>query len=246
MRLKKALRGFGVGGFRLLLHLLARGRVVSGPFAGLRYVRGSQGSVYNAKILGTYESELHPIVAGFAALRPVQCVDVGAGEGYYAAGLARLLGVPVIAYELDETAHPLLVRMVRGNGVESRVEIRGGCTPELLTRDLSGQAGASLVVCDVEAFERVLLDPLAVPGLRTTPVLVEIHDCIEAGTGELIRSRFEATHRVDRIEARQPDGSGFPENQWWLRMVPTRLRARLMTEGRPPGMYWYWMTPRRP
>ena len=39
---------------------IPRVHVATGPFRGMQYLRTTHGSVLSAKILGTYEKELHP------------------------------------------------------------------------------------------------------------------------------------------------------------------------------------------
>jgi len=65
--------------------------VASGPFRGMRYVARAYHSAYHAKLLGTYEMELHGIVEELCRETPGIIVDVGAAEGYYAVGLAMRL-----------------------------------------------------------------------------------------------------------------------------------------------------------
>ena len=63
----------------------------SGPFAGMRYVDTATEGALVPRLLGTYESELHPYLKRFAAEGCEDVIDVGCAEGYYAVGLARLM-----------------------------------------------------------------------------------------------------------------------------------------------------------
>ena len=75
---------------RRRLERATRGRIVlSGPFAGMKYVNQSVGSMWFPKVLGTYELELASIIRGFCLARPPSVVDIGAAEGYYAVGVAQ-------------------------------------------------------------------------------------------------------------------------------------------------------------
>ena len=73
-------------------------RILGGPFAGMEYVTQAAEGVLVARLLGAYESELHPHLAAFVA-QGLDCViDVGCAEGYYAVGLARMVpGLTVYA-----------------------------------------------------------------------------------------------------------------------------------------------------
>ena len=58
--------------------------VMHGPFAGMTYVAEATEGALIARLLGVYESELHPHIEAFAA-EGLDCViDVGCAEGYYA------------------------------------------------------------------------------------------------------------------------------------------------------------------
>lgn len=229
--------------FRVGLRGLCRGQVVAGPFRGLRYLHQSHGSVYNAKILGTYEAELSDLLARLPQAGFRRCLDIGAAEGFYAVGLARLLGCPVTAFELDPAAHPLITALAEANDLGRLLTVRGGCDLPALQRELAGEDHPTLVVCDIEGYEKILLDPEQVPALRQAHLLVEVHDCFVPGTGETLRQRFEPSHQIERRECQPRTTHDFPAVRW-AAAVPARWRMRLMTEGRGPGMYWYWMVPR--
>lgn len=159
-----------------------------------------QSSAYCPKLLGTYELELHPVVE---ALRPQasyqHIVNIGAGEGYYAVGLARQLPQSrLTAYEADPESRAILNRMAQLNEVASRITIREFCTPSLLQEALQGLEH-TLVVCDVEGGEQELLDPASIPELSQADILVELHDFLIAGISDVIRQRFATTHRITEI-----------------------------------------------
>lgn len=219
-------------------------RVVHGPFKGLQYVTASVGSVFQAKLFGTYEMELHPVLGGLAALKLDRVVDVGAAEGYYAIGLARLLRRPVVAYEMDPVGRDLLARMAELNGVSSLLSIRGECVAGDLEAVLSEKAGdRNLVVCDVEGAELLLMDPVATPALRKSWLLVEAHDLYVAGITQTLRGRFKDTHRIVEISTRPRVIGDFPKSAGLANWLPAFVKLRYMDERRPEPMIWLWMTP---
>ena len=219
------------------------GRVLAGPFAGMRYAHHSHGSVYIPKLLGIYEKELSETVEAICALAPDRIIDAGAAEGYYAVGLAlRNPSTHVIAYEMEAAGRTFLAEMVSLNGVESRVEIRGKAEPTDLQAAL-GEAVRPLVVCDVEGYELVLLDPEAVPALRGAHILVELHDFVHRGLSEIIEQRFASTHRVTRVWQEERASSEFPYATTYTRLLPKSYLNRTVTERRPERMSWFWMEP---
>ena len=174
-------------------------RVQSGPFRGMRYLRTATGSVVLPKLLGSYEQELHPVLESLTLSAYERCVDAGAAEGYYAVGLCwRWPGLHMIAFETTRIGRNRLRRLARLNGVLNRIDIRGHCSPEALQNALAA-GGRNLLVMDVEGYEAVLLDPVAVPLLRQTDILVELHPETDPGLEQTLSRRLEASHRLERI-----------------------------------------------
>src|SRR4051812_36356723 len=54
--------------------------VMSGPFRGMRYIRDWVGVA--CKVIGTYERELHPLIAELLTAPYKRVVNVGSAEGY--------------------------------------------------------------------------------------------------------------------------------------------------------------------
>lgn len=86
------------------------GFVASGPFAGMKFTVGNSEGCFLPKLLGCYELELHQHIMALRKQRQYDViVDVGAAEGYYAVGLARLFPeARVLAHDTDEKSKPLL------------------------------------------------------------------------------------------------------------------------------------------
>lgn len=218
--------------------------VQSGPFRGMRHIGQSFLSATAPKLLGIYERELHWCIEEAIALPFQTVLDIGAAEGYYAVGLAmRMPDARVVAFEMDPSARDLLMRMVELNGVESRVVIKELCT----TRDLAATlkaSGMTLVVCDAEGSEAILLDPIRVPELEACHILVELHDYLVGGVSEEIRDRFNVSHSVTQICQEERDRREFPYRTLYTKIIPSSLDL-VVSEFRPTKMAWYWMRPHR-
>jgi hypothetical protein len=179
--------------------LFLPGRVQSGPFSGMRYNRTATGSVVLPKLIGTYERELHPVLAALNMAAYDLCVDVGAGEGYYAVGLCyRHPHLHMIAFESTARGRKRLRALAHKNSVLERISLRGHCTPAALQVAL--QAGRRpLLIMDVEGAEEILLDPEVAPTLVATDFIVEVHPERNERLEQIISRRFEPTHRLERI-----------------------------------------------
>lgn len=220
-------------------------RVMSGPFSGMRYVNQAVGGAYIPKLLGIYERELIPVIEKICSLQPELVVNIGAGEGYYAVGLAmRIPGSTVVAFESEPSGRTAIGDMASMNGVLDRIKIRGECrTPDF--DSVLGSSRNTIIVCDAEGAEAELLDPGKVSGLARTPVLAEMHDFVCPGVTELIKKRFGPTHEVREIWQESRSRDDFPWKTVWTRLLPGSYLDWAVSEWRPVRMNWLWLTPAR-
>jgi hypothetical protein len=218
-------------------------RVIGGSFEGLTYVGEAVGSVYIPKLLGIYERELHPVIEEIVREKFEMIIDVGAAEGYYAVGLARRLPhAKIVAFERMESGRALLSEMATANGVVDRLVVRGECGV-LDLKECLGSAERPLLICDVEGYEAVLLDPSVVSRLENTFVLVELHEFLHEGITQLIKDRFRETHRLQEIAETDRSPSDFPFRTLYTRLLPGRFMRNAVSEWRPERMTWLWMRP---
>ena len=218
-------------------------KVRSGPFQGMKYASKSAGSVLIPKLLGIYERELHPVLEYAISHHFQVIVDIGAAEGYYCVGLARRIPqTRVFAYEMDEAGRRLMKEMASLNHVSGQLEIRGLCTMEEMNSVLDASL-PTLLICDAEGAEAFLLDPLRVPALVSMHILVELHDCVVGGVSDVMHSRFQATHEIERIWQEDRSSSDFPYRSFYTRCFPSYMEIAV-SEGRPCRMSWYWMRPK--
>jgi hypothetical protein len=171
--------------------------VQGGPFRGMRFLEQSAEGCHVPKLLGCYESELHPHIRAAAERAYEVVLNIGAAEGYYAVGLARLMpDARVYAYDTNAAAHSVCQSLAEQNGVADRVVVGGVFSGENFDR-FAGQL--VLVVCDIEGGETALLDPQRYPALQAMDVIVELHDSPGAKPSVLIPERFGATHDVTMV-----------------------------------------------
>jgi hypothetical protein len=221
---------------------LTGGVVVAGPFKGLKYVSTARGSSIGPKLLGTYELELREIVEGIIAQAYPTIVNIGAGEGYYAVGLAkRMPNTRFICFDADPSNQEQIKTLAKLNGVESQLDVRGFCDDAAL-REALGDVGDTLVICDIEGAEVEVLRPEAVPALARVDLLVEMHDIVRKGCSSAVRTRFENSHQIDVIPTRRRKESDFPAG---VEVVTNKERLTCMDEGRgPTPMTFFWMRPK--
>lgn len=237
-RLEKSLRLLAKWRARLLENTYAarEGRIVrSGPFAGMNYnVTATEGASL-ARLLGCYETSLGPIFETIIADAYPLVMDIGCAEGYYAVGLARRMpDTKILAHDTTPKAQDTCKALAKLNGVETRVEVGGTLGHADFDRCADQK---TLVLCDIEGAEASLLDPVAAPGLRHADILVEVHDCFDAGLSDRITARFAATHNVERI-GRSVDMNALPD---WMENLSDLDRAIALWEWRMGPTPWLWM-----
>ena len=213
--------------------------VRDGPFAGLRYVPSAvRHKVLVPRLLGVYERQLHGVLEELIASRPLRVVNVGAADGYYAAGMAMRLPEAVVdAFEIDPWEQDRCRALAEANGVADRVVVHGACEP----RDLQARVGPrTVVLCDCEGCEVDVLDLERVPELARTHLVVELHDILRDGVTPTLARRFAATHDMRVLNLETADPADHPE----LAALTAPERALVLDEGRPPGIRWGVFTPR--
>lgn len=212
--------------------------VRSGPFAGLRYVRRTGDGSLCARLIGSYESELHPHIEAFAAEGLDVVINIGCAEGFYAVGMARLMpGVEVCAYDVSAAAQEDCAETAEANAVSDQVRIGGQFTGE----DFAAFNGRkALVLIDAEGAEDDLLDPAAFPALAEMNVIVETHPGARNGVTERLTERFTPSHDVLRVEQQAKD----PPLPDWLAANGHLDQLLAVWEWRGSPTPWLVMRPR--
>lgn len=172
-------------------------KIWGGPFAGMEYVSAATEGALVPRLLGTYESELHPHLLRLAEDGLDCVVDVGCAEGYYAVGLARLMPqVTVYAYDIDPKARAACAELAAKNGVSDRVIIGGEFKPDGFEA-FAGQR--VLVMLDAEGAEVDVLQPALSPALAGMNLIVETHDVYRPGALATMVQRFAPTHDIVQV-----------------------------------------------
>lgn len=214
------------------------GRIISkGPFSGMKYVCGAVGSMYIPKLLGSYEEELQDLIKEILAKKVYSTIiDVGCAEGYYAIGFAiRYSNAFVYAFDVDEKARNLCSEMASLNNVADRVFIAGECNYSNLTKLLNEK---TLIIADCEGAEFNLLDPVQVPALLLTDLLIELHDFVNPLITPTILNRFHSTHKITMYDAQQRKLEIYPE---LLNLFGKKGSSLLIKERDLIGQQWAFL-----
>ena len=217
--------------------------VQAGPFAGMVFPGFAieRGELVVAQLLGAYERELHPAIKEVIDHGYDQVVDIGASDGYYAVGLARSLPASTVyAYELNPFPTRVCQRLAEANDVADRVIVRGECRLADLQKLPTAR---TFVLSDCEGCERTLMDPDAVPLLRRSSLIVELHEHVEPSIEDTIRRRFSSSHDIEIVHSEPRYIMEYPV----LGEIPNVSyidQAIALSEWRPCPMKWAVMNPK--
>jgi hypothetical protein len=217
--------------------------VQDGPFAGLRYAEAEAcGSALYPKLLGTYESELHPLFCNLDTSNYQLVVDIGCAEGYYLVGLGRLLpSVPLIGIDIDPAALDLVKKMAALNDIKKeRLTLKHRFSVEDLAPLLPAR---SLVICDCEGFEEEIFTSSNMNIWRESDLVIECHDFISHRITETLTDRLRRTHTCQVVST--------ADSAVKVRQVTDALfcsarcehQQLLVNEGRPGKMTWILARP---
>jgi hypothetical protein len=214
--------------------------VQRGPFHGMRYFAGPVWGSITPKWLGSYEAELHGVIAEVHSIPYDTIIDIGSAEGYYAVGLALLQQrARIFAFDTDFISRGQTRRLGRLNGVDQRLHLGARCRHEDINRLASGR---TLVVCDIEGGEADLLNPTLATALLKSDILVEVHEDDETSryVESLLANRFQASHQIIRIAA-EGRLSWMQQQEELEKRLGRTLLLRAMDERRSKGNIWLWM-----
>ncbi len=218
-------------------------QVYDGPFKDLKYIDHSLASVYIPKLLGIYENELHSYIEKACDIDFDSVIDIGAAEGYYAVGMAlRLKKAIVTAFEIEEEGQKAIAELAGLNGLLGSMNILGRCELMDLKTSLR-ESGRTLIICDVEGYEETLLDIEKIPALKDAYILVELHDFVKRDLSQIIRERFQSSHRIEHIWQTERSLNDFPFKTIRTRIIPKAYIENELSEFRPERMSWFWMEP---
>lgn len=216
--------------------------VAEGVCRGLRYPRPfTHGSIFEGKLAGTYESEIHSLLEKKLHSRGYRVlVDIGSAEGYYAVGLAlRAPAMMVYAFDTEPLARRLLAELAAHNGVADRVFPCALFAPH--TFSVFAWEDRSLVICDCEGYEAQLFGEDAVSSLAETDLLIELHQQETVDIREKLEALFRRSHRITYIPVTPPI-------EKFLRLRPTtdagisnEALYRLVDEQRTQSFGWLFL-----
>jgi hypothetical protein len=210
-----------------------------GPFAGLSYPQDRLADVDApvAKLLGSYEQELHGIFAAALARGTETFIDIGCADGYYAVGMALAsTQTTVWAWDISRSSRRLCHEVAQLNGCVGGVRIGNRFSASSL--DQIPTSGA-LLLCDIEGAERELITAELASRLTETHVVIEAHEHAVPGIQAHLRELFAESHACRTIPQAPRDPDFYPEISLWT----AEERESAVNERRGAPATWLDFTP---
>ena len=218
--------------------------VQEGPFSGMTILPESHrgDGDLGAKWLGLYEQELHACLADLIRRPPSAIINLGAGEGYYAIGLALAFpAASVVAFDINEAANEILRHNAAANGLTGRIAQGRSCNAEQLT-EIASRSNDALLICDIDGGEvELLAAPGVVEALHQSDAVIECYDFAVKNATAKICELFYDTHDVFVISQSGRNANSYP----FLERLSDNERWMLISENRPGFMHWVYCRARR-
>jgi hypothetical protein len=228
--------GAAIAAWRAIVH----DTVVGGPFAGMRYPLRWGDASAPAKWLGSYEEELSHSIETLLQRKPDRVVVIGSADGYYTVGCALALrGTRVDGFDPEWLARRNTVRLARENDVSQFVAVHGLATFESLNALLGLAPVPALVISDCEGAEDELIDPVRIPALKGSDLVIELHEWSDASLGDRIVSRFPS-HAAHFLDTQQRDIRKYPS----LSAIDSSHHSLIVREYRLKQRYLVLVAPR--
>jgi SAM-dependent methyltransferase len=211
-----------------VLAIVGTETVMSGPLQGtLLNQKRSWGLDFSARLLGTYEMELHQHLERIVGNHTTRIVDVGCADGYYVVGLGRLApSAQIVGYDIDAAALEVTSALAKLNSMSDRVQLRGLCRP----KDLENQPPETLILMDCEGAEAILVTEAVAKSNPKTSFVIECHENVIPGVTDRLAHLFDG-RQID-IVRQQPRSSGAAP------MLPEALALEAVDELRSPKNVW--------
>ena len=220
-------------------------RVLNGPFQGMYYPNIElQRSSLPARIIGSYENQLHPFIERIIETPYKNLIEIGSAEGYYAVGLAQKMPETTIhCYDTDAVSMEFCRLMAEKNNVEN-LTYNAFCDQETLRAFAA--SGRGFIFSDCEGYELELFSSDMAHWLSCCDLLIELHDVFHPGLSQEIMKRFQETHRIEKINNSQQNFSDLKG----LELLSATDRAFALCEhrggfGKELVMEWVFLTARQ-
>lgn len=215
--------------------------ICNGPFKGLKFSStASLASSSYAKLLGSYESEIHPFINNVLQKKYGMVINIGCDDGYYALGFAKFMpGTPVKAYDINKAALMKAGDLSVENELQHQISFLGGffnSDIEKLDEHLK-----TLFIVDCEGEEISIFTKLNVHKLINADLIIELHINLYPELEDYFRDIFTATHQIKIVNSLDDHLKALQYSYPQINGLDYELR-RFITQEREVFMQWMLLT----
>lgn len=232
----------------VLKQLLYRldGKVANGLLVGMKLYPKSYWGDYDLipKILGEYEKDILEYIKYFLNdNKSVTFIDIGAADGYYAVGLARLKEINrVLAFETDSLGQKVIFENAILNNVSNKISIYGQASESIISL-LEDLGETILFLIDIEGGEYELLTLSLLDKFKRNTFIIELHPWLvrdgDIKTQELM-SNANRFFNISFLSRKNYTTSSFPE----FDNLTEEQQLLVMSEGRFKKQQWVVFQPK--
>ena len=169
---------------------------MTGPFKGMKYSKAKAAGDLLPQLLGTYESELIPLINSIKNNSYEKIFNIGAGDGYYSIGFSFMYPkTKVFGYEINKEVYEFLIENVKFNKKNNQIFCFNSEANEDIKKIKSKER--VLVFSDCEGAEFKIFTKNVLRNLINSDLIIEIHTKDFSKTS--IEKNLRETHEVQRI-----------------------------------------------
>lgn len=142
------------------------------------------------------------------------------------------------AFDPSPSARRLCLRLAETNAVSQRLSVHSRTTTSRVKRLVETEC---VVLCDCEGCELEIFQDTLVHALRSSIVVIELHEPQRPGVSVTLQRRFERSHVTSTIFA----GARKPGDYGALNVLPHESRELAPSEFRSERAAWLVLTPRQ-
>jgi len=234
------------------LFLISSGKVISGPFKGMKLYKKSNWDKkiykYNtdlsSKIIGCYEQEIQSKIMELQKRNKKKYfVNFGAGEGYFALGVLQSgFFEKSLAFEISESSRNIMIENSKLNNLQEKIVIKKEANKNFLNDfdDIFKKINDVFLLVDIEGEEFNIFDDNNLKAIQNCNLIIEFHKFHNDKKNQEFISRIKKYFNVEILTTSNRNFS----NISFLKDLNDDDRWLIASENRPYLMSWLVCLPK--
>ncbi|MDA8665859.1 hypothetical protein N9L52_07695 [Litoricolaceae bacterium] len=239
-----------LSGFRsnvgLEIKTKTKGKVYSGEYQGMELSEKKSWDQYDlaSLLLGSYELHIQKVLVKLCGGNKV-FIDIGAGDGFHAIGLARSGAVTKsICFETSRNGQKIIAENAVRNNVAPMVEIHGIATENNVIEVVQALSknDTAVMLIDIEGGEYELVNNKLLCAMRNHHLVIELHEFYsdQRRKSKLLIENLGKHFEIEILESEALN----PNNYSILDDMDDNKKWIAFSESRPSKMRWIVASPK--